>query len=196
WMINETTEGQHMELGWVESKRWDIGESDYYSMCTKKTSWYTIAGPCRLGAIVAKSDPLILTKLGEFGVKLGVAFQIQDDALNLTGDESKYGKAKSDDILEGKRTLILLHLLKIVNSSERQRIISIMNKERRKKTASDVAYILSLIESYDAVGFVRKRAYKLMSEAIGILEGIRWKGDKNASSLLSAFAHFAVEREW
>jgi geranylgeranyl diphosphate synthase type II len=56
-MVNETTEGQHMELGWVREKRWDLREKDYYEMCTRKTSWYTVASPCRLGAIVAGSGP-------------------------------------------------------------------------------------------------------------------------------------------
>src|SRR5713226_3388119 len=44
-MINETTEGQHIELGWVVGRRWDLSEGDYYLMCTKKTSWYTTIAP-------------------------------------------------------------------------------------------------------------------------------------------------------
>ncbi|MDA4125187.1 MAG: polyprenyl synthetase family protein [Thaumarchaeota archaeon] len=195
-MVNATTEGQHMELGWVQNRRWDLKESDYYEMCTRKTSWYTVASPCRLGAIVAGSDDVVLDKLKDFGLKLGVAFQIQDDALNLVGDQEKYGKAKSDDVLEGKRTLILLHLLGSVSPSERKKIIAIMNKQRADKTPDDIAYILSLVESHDAVGYARKRAYELMKEAVGTLKSIRWTGDKDAAALLEQFARFAVEREW
>lgn len=195
-MVNETTEGQHMELGWVESKRWDLGEKDYYEMCTKKTSWYTIGSPCRLGAIIAGANQSVLDDLGEFGFSLGVAFQIQDDALNLVGDQKKYGKAKSDDILEGKRTLILLHLLERASKSERGKIIAVMNKPREAKTTADVSYVLSLIDRYDAVGFARKRAAELLKEALETLKGIKWAGDGDSAGMLASFARFAVEREW
>jgi geranylgeranyl diphosphate synthase type II len=195
-MVNETTEGQHMELGWVGHKRWDLKESDYYEMCTKKTSWYTVAGPCRLGAIVAGASDEVLEKLKEFGLKLGVAFQIQDDALNLVGDQKKYGKEKSDDILEGKRTLILLHLLGSVDPDEKTRVVSIMNKDRAAKTSADISYVLSLIEKHNAVGYARKRAVELMKEAVEVLVGIPWKGDAEAAALLGLFARFAVERDW
>lgn len=195
-MVNATTEGQHMELGWVAAKRWDLREKDYYEMCTRKTSWYTVASPCRLGAIVAGAEASILDGLREFGISLGVAFQIQDDTLNLVGDQNKYGKAKSDDILEGKRTLILLHLLATASQSERDKITAIMNKGRADKTHDDVSYVLSLVEKYDAIGFARKRATELMKEALATLKGMRLKGDKEAADMLASFARFAVEREW
>jgi geranylgeranyl diphosphate synthase, type II len=195
-MVNETTEGQHMELGWVAGKRWDLKEKDYFAMCVRKTSWYTVASPCRLGAIVAGAPPGVLKELKGFGVSLGVAFQIQDDSLNLVGDAKKYGKAKSDDILEGKRTLILLHLLAVASQSERDKVVAIMNKDRSAKTAADVAYVLSLIDRYDAIGFARKRAAELLKEALATLRRIRWKGNEGAAAMLTAYARFAVEREW
>ncbi|HUH82559.1 MAG TPA: polyprenyl synthetase family protein [Nitrososphaerales archaeon] len=195
-MVNKTTEGQHMELGWVLAKRWDLGVKDYYEMCTRKTSWYTVASPCRLGAIVAGASAGVLHDLKEFGVNLGIAFQIQDDCLNLVGDQEKYGKAKSDDILEGKRTLILLNLLSSATQSERDKVISIMNKPRESKTTPDVSYVLSMIDKYDAVGQARKRAQELLKESLATLKGIRWKGDREAVELLTSFARFAVEREW
>jgi geranylgeranyl diphosphate synthase type II len=195
-MVNETTEGQHMELGWVAHRRWDLKGSDYYEMCTKKTSWYTVAGPCRLGAVVAGASKEVLEKLKEFGLRLGVAFQIQDDTLNLVGDQKNYGKEKSDDILEGKRTLILLHLLSSVGPDERNKLVSIMNKDRAAKTPADVSYVLSLVEKHDTIGYARKRATELMKEAVDVLESISWNGDAEAAALLGLFARFAVERKW
>ncbi|HLQ06560.1 MAG TPA: polyprenyl synthetase family protein [Nitrososphaerales archaeon] len=195
-MVNETTEGQHMELGWVAAKRWDLNENDYFEMCKRKTSWYTVASPCRLGAIVAGAGENVLDDLLEFGVNLGVGFQIQDDALNLVGDQKKYGKATSDDILEGKRTLIILHLLQRAAGGEREKLLSIMNKARHEKSKADVAFVLSMVDRYDAVGYARKRASELMKEAVRILRGIKWEGDRDAVALLEAFARFAVEREW
>ena len=195
-MVNQTTEGQHMELGWVTAKRWDLKEKDYYEMCNRKTSWYTIASPCRLGAIIAGGGSEMLDRLREFGMALGVAFQIQDDSLNLVGDQDKYGKAKSDDILEGKRTLILLHLLEVASKGERARVVSIMNKERGSKTPSDVTYVLSMVDKYDAIGYARKRAAELLKDALHTLKGVSWSGDRESVEMLSSFAKFAVEREW
>jgi geranylgeranyl diphosphate synthase type II len=195
-MVNETTEGQHMELDWVTERRWDLREDDYFTMCTKKTSWYTVASPCRLGGIVAGAGEDVLTSLRDFGLKLGVAFQIQDDALNLVGDEKKYGKSKADDILEGKRTLILLHLLTLGSPEERGKLVAIMNKPREEKTPADVSYVMSLIGEHGAIDYARKQARELMGEALAILRGIRWKGDREAVELLESFARFAVEREW
>ena len=195
-MVNETTEGQHMELGWVTAKRWDLGEEDYYEMCRRKTSWYTVASPCRLGAITAGAGGKVLDDLKEFGMALGVAFQIQDDALNLVGDQEKYGKAKSDDILEGKRTLILLHLLEVAAPAEREKIVGIMNRDRAAKTKEDVSYVLSMVDKYDAVGYARKRAAELLKQALSTLDGIRWSGDRESAGMLASFARFAVEREW
>ncbi|MDG6985791.1 MAG: polyprenyl synthetase family protein [Nitrososphaerota archaeon] len=195
-MVNETTEGQHMELGWVTHKRWDLTEKDYYEMCTRKTSWYTVASPCRLGAIVAGARPGVLDALKEFGVGLGVAFQIQDDSLNLVGDQKKYGKAKSDDLLEGKRTLMLLRLLEVASQSEKDRVIAIMNKDRPKKTEADVSFVLSMMDQYDTIGYARKRAAELLKEALVTLKKIRFRGDAESRADLAAFAKFAVEREW
>jgi len=195
-MVGFTTEGQQMELAWVHQNRWDLRESDYFEMCSRKTSWYTVAGPCRLGAIVAGSDAPTLEALRDYGMKLGVGFQIQDDALNLVGDQEKYGKAKSDDILEGKRTLILLHALESAGAQERAKATAIMGKERSQKSDDDVAYVLSLIDKYGSVGYAQKRARGLMDEALAVLGEIRWKGDSGAISLLESFSRFAVERQW
>ncbi len=195
-MVNETTEGQHMELSWVGDRRWDLRESDYYEMCTKKTAWYTVASPCRLGAIVAGAGSGVLDSLREFGLRLGVAFQIQDDALNLVGESKAYGKVKSDDILEGKRTLILLHTLKSCSPSERKKLVAVMDRPRARKTERDVEYVLSLFEKHGSVDYARARATRLMQEALATLSRTPWKGDKDATALLESFARFAVEREW
>jgi geranylgeranyl diphosphate synthase type II len=192
-MINETTEGQHIELGWVVGKRWNLSEEDYYMMCTKKTSWYTSIAPLRLGGMIADADEGDLERLISIGTKLGVGFQIQDDVLNLSGD-AKYGKQIADDLLEGKRSLILIHLLKVCNEGERARIIASMNKRRDEK--KDVHEILTLIHKYDAIDFAKKKAKSLVDEARAELASLSWRGQKEWVRLIDDVARFAVERQW
>ncbi len=195
-MVNETTEGQHMELGWVDSGRWDLTEADYFEMCRRKTAWYTVTSPCRLGATVAGSPAAVLNELLAFGSDLGVAFQIQDDILNLVGDQKKYGKAKSDDILEGKRTLILLRLMETAGPGERERLRTIMGKKREEKDDEDVAYVISAMERHGALDYARGKARELSDRAMKTLRGIEWRGDPDSVAILESFARFAVEREW
>ena len=195
-MVDETTEGQHMELVWVRDGRWDLNDSDYYQMCARKTSWYTVAGPCRLGAIVAGAGESDLEKILQFGLKLGIGFQIQDDALNLIGDPAVYGKVSSDDILEGKRTLILIRLLGLASESEKSKLVSIMGKDRKNKTEADVRYVLDLMKKYGTIESAQRRAKDLVDEALGIMNTVGWKGDAGSVDLLRSAARFAVERKW
>ena len=81
-----------MELGWVRDNRCDLSDEDYLRMVLKKTCWYSFIHPCRIGALIATRDGVDLDRFNRFGYFLGTAFQIQDDLLNLTGDEQRYGK--------------------------------------------------------------------------------------------------------
>lgn len=195
-MVNQTTEGQNMELVWVTEKNWDLDESDYVQMVIRKTSWYTVASPCRLGAMVAGASESDLENLLQFGLKLGIGFQIQDDTLNLVGDQSKYGKELSDDLLEGKRTMMLLRLLKVASADERREVVSIMNKPRTAKTPEDLGRVLSMMKRYDTIGYAQKRAAELLKEALASLGKVKMKGDMSSVEMLESVARFAIERQW
>merc|ERR1712098_838835 len=102
-------------------------EQDYWQMCVQKTAWYTCITPCRLGALIGGAEAGELDAFIEIGMNLGVAFQIQDDVLNLVGEERVHGKEIGGDIEEGKRTLILIHLLKTCSEVEQERLTHIMD---------------------------------------------------------------------
>ncbi len=197
-MVSKTTEGQHIELGWVVGDRWDLTEEDYFTMCTNKTSWYTVIGPLRLGGVVGGADNRSLNLIVEAGKKLGVGFQIHDDILNLSGDQSKYGKEIGDDLLEGKRTLILIRLLSVCSEAERERVKSFFKlpRERRRKEAHQVT---DMIQKYGAIDYARMMSSRLVNEARAMLGEANWKdGRESAEAVdcLDAVARFAVERDW
>jgi geranylgeranyl diphosphate synthase, type II len=197
-MVSKTTEGQHIELGWVVGNRWDLTEEDYFTMCTNKTSWYTVIGPLRLGGVVGGADGASLKLMVDVGKKLGIGFQIHDDILNLSGDQSKYGKEIGDDLLEGKRTLMLIRLLSVCSEGEKEKIRKVFGlpREQRRKEAG---YVMDLIRKYDTIEYARLMSSRLVGEARAMLGEAKWKpGAKAAESVgcLDAIAKFAVERDW
>jgi geranylgeranyl diphosphate synthase type II len=129
-MAQETAEGQAIELAWIRSNDWAHGDRDYVRMVYKKTAWYTFVAPIRIGAIVAGASSAQLAQLSRFATLLGVAFQIQDDLLNLEGEETAYGKEIAGDLWEGKHTLILTHALRVASPEERSHALAILAKPR------------------------------------------------------------------
>ncbi len=146
--IHRTAEGQHMDLGWVVAQRWDVSPEDYLEMVRLKTAYYTVVTPLRLGMIAAnlEPDPRFL----EAGLALGAAFQIRDDVLNLTADAGAYGKEIAGDLLEGKRTLMLLWWLEQASASQREFFLKAMNKSRVSKSLEDMDQILEWLLSSGA----------------------------------------------
>ena len=195
-MTTKTTEGQHIELSWVADNSWSLGEDDYYSMCSKKTSWYTCITPLRLGGIIGGAGEAVLDGFIPFGLNLGVAFQIQDDVLNLIGEKKRYGKEIGGDIWEGKRSLIAIHLLKSVAEKERQEILRIMSKKREEKTKEEVNRVLQLMMSSGSVDRAVTEAKRISREAKAVFEdrltAIPEGESKNA---LRAIIDFVVERD-
>jgi geranylgeranyl diphosphate synthase, type II len=194
FMINETTEGQQMELDWVVEGDWEISEEDYYQMCTKKTSWYTVISPMRLGGLAAGVGALSLEPLAAAGKKLGVGFQIHDDVLNLSAG-AKYGKETADDLLEGKRTLILIKLLSDSTPQDRQRVVEIFSKPREERR-NYMGELIDLIHKYGAIDYARLKSIQLVDEALSMLKKVDWKGDPAAVHRIEDIARFAVERDW
>jgi geranylgeranyl diphosphate synthase type II len=86
-LLMESLEGQALEIGWVRDNNCQVDADDYLRMTLKKTCWYSFIHPCRIGAVVARpDDPASLERFDRFGYFLGLAFQIQDDILNLVGE--------------------------------------------------------------------------------------------------------------
>ncbi len=110
-MARECAEGQAMELGWRRYNTTEIGDADYLEMVLKKTCWLATIYPIRVGALIGSRDSVDLDPFMRYGFFLGAAFQIQDDLLNLVGDDG-YGKEINGDIWEGKRTLMLIHAIR------------------------------------------------------------------------------------
>ena len=92
-MARESVEGQALELWWRQHHVIDLEEADYLRMVLKKTCWYTTIYPMRVGALIGTRDGVELDSYLHFGFFVGAAFQIQDDLLNLVGDEASTARS-------------------------------------------------------------------------------------------------------
>ena len=169
-MISETTEGQHIELSYIQNRKWELNEDDYYTLCIKKTSWYTCITPHRLGLLLSRNRDITPLDFVNFGEKLGIAFQITDDLLNLSST-SKYGKESFGDIYEGKRTLMLIHLLNSASNTDRDQILNILNKDRTK-TTSDVSEVFSFMKKYNSIEYAQNKAKEFSQQALREFDNI------------------------
>lgn len=150
-MYDETTSGQHVELSWVHNRRWDLTYDDYFGMCRKKTAWYTCMTPAWTGALIAGADIKYRDIIFKFGMDLGIAFQIQDDVLNLIGEEKVYGKEIGGDLWEGKRTLITIELMRQASDSEKRFLKQALDMPRLEKQKDDMDEAMALIDKYSCI---------------------------------------------
>jgi geranylgeranyl diphosphate synthase type II len=164
-MARESVEGQAIELGWRRDNAVHLKESDYLEMILKKTCWYTVIFPSRAGALIGSRNAADLDRFIRFGFFLGAAFQIQDDILNLVGDPTRYGKELCGDLWEGKRTLILIHLLGSADAKERERIGEILGASRSQRSAEDVEWLRARAETQGSIDYARKQAHALAGAA-------------------------------
>ncbi len=170
-MTRESVEGQALELDWIRRGTWDLSDEDYVRMVEQKTCWYSFITPVMVGAIAARQDGERIEQLAAFARSLGIAFQIQDDVLNLRGEVGAYGKEIGGDLWEGKRTLMLLHMMRHVSGADRaeaERILSLSRptSEMRLEAAALESQLDQLVEDGELTPVGRQRLREAMGAAV------------------------------
>jgi geranylgeranyl diphosphate synthase, type II len=165
-MALRTLEGQAMELGWRHDNVTDLAPEDYLDLIMHKTCWYTTIHPLRVGALIGSGGAADLGPLVRFGFHLGAAFQIRDDLLNLVGDESVYGKERNGDLYEGKRTLMLIHLMGQAEGDDHELVEAYLRMDRAERDPELVGEIRRLMELYGSIDFAMEYGAGIASGAI------------------------------
>jgi len=195
-MLSRTALGQTVEIRWTLDNKMDLDDEDWFFVCDGKTGYYTIAGPMRLGAIISGATQTQLEAITKFGILLGRCFQLVDDTLDLTGDFSGK-KQPMNDLYEGKRTLILGHLLRSVNPEEREKIKSILMKSRNEKTESDISFLYDSVVKYGSIEYAKKMAVDLRDKALVMLDtDLAFLSHEPARSYLRELTNFIVDRKY
>lgn len=187
-MTRRTIEGQALDLGWARDKRYDITPDDYLCMAIHKTAHYSGAVPLAVGAIVGGGTEEQIAALREYGLATGLAFQIQDDLLNIEGDPEIVGKDYASDITEGKRTLMVVHALK--HSDKRDRLVEILSS--KTTDIAELAEAVSIMREAGSLDYARDYASSLTDKAKEKL--LQEIDESNARALLISMADYFINR--
>jgi geranylgeranyl diphosphate synthase type II len=155
-LLHRTIEGQAIELGWRSENVLELTPTDYLDMVLLKTCSYSTIFPLRIGALIGSWGGADLGPLTRFGFYLGAAFQIRDDLLNLEGQPERYGKEILGDLYEGKRTLMMIHLLSVADEDERAWLDSFLSAARGKRSPEQVQAMLKMMGDHGSIEFARE----------------------------------------
>ena len=190
-MINLSL-GQGMDIAWHRglANADEVTEEQYLQMCAYKTG--TLARlAAEMAAVLSGASDELVERLGRFAESIGVAFQIQDDLLDLTGGEfSKRKGGVGRDITEGKRTLMVIHTLQHATPEDRERLIQILNMHTDDQALIQEA--IQIMKKYGSIEYARRRARSLVEESWREVEPLL--PPSRAKSLLMAFATYLIER--
>ncbi|MBX5320928.1 MAG: polyprenyl synthetase family protein [Candidatus Bathyarchaeota archaeon] len=185
--------GQAMDIAWHKglANADQIGEKEYLQMCAYKTG--TLARmAAKIAAVLADADDELVEKLGHFAESIGVAFQIQDDVLDLTGEEFAEKKGgRGQDITEGKRTLMVIHTLKVSKAQDKRRLIEILKMHTSDQKLRDEA--IAIMQKYGSIDYAKNFARKILEESWKNVEKLL--PESEAKEKLNVFARFLIERK-
>lgn len=182
-------EGQAKELGWHRGHAWDLSVDDYLDMVGGKTA-ALVEASCEVGALCADAKPAQVKALAAYGRSIGIAFQIQDDVLNLTGTEEKYKKEIGGDIHEGKRTLMVMHALSHLSPADSARLRSILDSQTAQE--ADIEWSIAKMRAAGSIDYASSYANDLVSDSLKQLAKLP---KTEAREELEAVARHIIERE-
>lgn len=183
---NVISEGEVQQL--VNAKNPDVTEDNYYQVIDKKTA-ILFAAACEVAAVLSGATAEQRSALQSYGRKVGVAFQLVDDALDYTGDAATLGKNVGDDLAEGKPTLPLIYAMR-TGTPEQTAVIA---NAIRNGDASQLSAILEIVQATGAMDYTLDAARTQVREAIAQLEGLP---DNTFTQAMRQVAEFSLARTY
>jgi len=190
--IIKTGWGQAMDLNLEKEKKWT--EDDVLTTHRAKTAIYTYENPLMVGAILGELSEEVKKILKEYGRWGGIAFQLQDDILGLFGNPEKTGKSADSDLLQGKRTLLMLVALKQGNKSDVKAIAKVWGKRRANK--DDLRKAKEAVKRSGSLDYSIRISRQYAKKAVDVAEKLRkHKLNKKAIDYIQGIASYMVKRD-
>ncbi|MCC6423952.1 MAG: polyprenyl synthetase family protein [Phycisphaerales bacterium] len=181
---NQVCEGELLQID--NRNNLDLDEKTYTQIITHKTA-VLCAACCQLGATLAGASADTISRMERFGLSLGIAFQIQDDILDILGHTSQVGKTLGIDIEKGKMTLPMIHFMKTAPREHRELLRSLLTIHE----PDQVEKIRNLILPSDSIDYARNQARQYTQQARRSIAGLP---DSPAKDVLDAMADFVICR--
>ncbi|MBW2968137.1 polyprenyl synthetase family protein [Candidatus Woesearchaeota archaeon] len=153
--------GQGMDIYWGKNNMFSIGIDDYLQMSAYKTG-ALLSIAMKIGAVMAGADKATLAKLGDIAVSMGIAFQIQDDILNLKPTK-EWGKESGEDITEGKLTYMVVHAVSVAEEADRAELIRLLSSHTKDRAEIDRA--IAILDRYGSFQKAKALSVDLISKA-------------------------------
>ena len=166
-------------------ERFDVTEDEYMEMIFKKTG-ALIAAATKVGAIMGGASEGVIDAMYEYGRLIGLAFQIQDDYLDLVSDEETLGKPIGSDIGKGKMTVIAI---KGLASDDTGRLLEILKDDENSN--EDITEAIDILTKCGAIEYARNLALESIKQAKEVLEIL---DDSSSKQMLVDIADFVLER--
>lgn len=175
-------EGQWLDLEFENRER--VSEAEYMEMIEKKTG-VLYGASAGMGAILSGASSEVVRGLDEFGRLTGMGFQIQDDVLDLTAPEKVLGKKRGGDLIEGKKTLIMIHAF---DHGVRLDVFG-----KKDATPDEIGRALEVLEKSGSIDYARSKAVELVEKGKRSLDVLP---DSPAKSLLLKLADYMIRRKY
>lgn len=183
--------GQAMDIYWHKGKTEKINEAQYLQMCAFKTGCLPRM-TAKLAVLLSGGKGKLVEEMGRLAEAIGIAFQIQDDILNLTGKEfAKRKGGLGEDITEGKRSLIVIHALRKAKKSDKERLIKILNMHTKSQRIRNEA--LAIIKKCGSVDYAKKKSQKLIKNSWDKID--KFLVNSPAKNKLKEFINYLIERK-
>jgi geranylgeranyl pyrophosphate synthase len=173
--FQQVVEGQGIELSWYLKNKFDISVEEYYDMVRGKTG-ALFGCACACATLLAGKGEEEIKEAYSFGEEIGIAFQIQDDILNIAGDFEKYKKEIGGDISEGKRTLLIIGALNNASDAEAEELISILKEGT--KDSRKILRAIEIIRKNKGIEFAQNLANQHIEKVSSHLDQLpdsKWK---------------------
>jgi geranylgeranyl diphosphate synthase type II len=161
-------EGQQMDMDFETAK--NISIDDYLIMIEKKTS-ALFASSFEIGALIGGANTSDQKLIYKFGINLGIAFQLQDDLLDLYGDSTKFGKKVGGDIIANKKTFLYLKSLQLANENQKDELITLYSQNDMGE-ANKIEKVKAIFNNLNIVNITKKKIDSYHHNAMNCLNKI------------------------